>query len=410
MGTQQPYGQFKNIAQSVLCFSIVFTLIACGSNGSGGSGGKNEAPELSTFFIYLGLSLEGVNVGPPPPYKYKPDNEKQRFSAISGSKVSVVNGAGEKISSRDSSGINYGAVYLEHPSDGDYNLIFGSNGKSVCPLKPDDFCQILDLPGNVNTTDVKYLREADGSKSRSTAVAVKAGNIELVSPAELGGYNDSQIFAGTNLPDASENLVSYDSISPTTGIGASEDGIVYFIDTDEAPSAAVKINSNSVGTDIRDVSCENMGSGTFACGVQSYTDKKLSVCVGADAMDFECSATVDVGDGVSIGVAKTAAGNIAVVSTGLSDGNVYLTEFTPALGLVYNGSVSLSDFSEEHFGITLSMPQLGHAAIDSGNNSFMLTGYDTGDLAHILFDDFVLAFKEIEQTDQTPAFGNWFQF
>ena len=390
---------FKLSALFIISTSLLFSLLACDSSGRADSAFK---PYFS-FLQSMGVNLEGVIRAPAGPYKYKPANKAQRYVAASSKKITVFTSYGEIIATRSRNLAAYGALYLEHSIVSDFLFIFGPNGKEICPID-EGFCQI-DSPGisNKNTTDAKYGRNSQGKKVYNEILRVRGGILTKISE-DGEGFKDEEVFDGTNMPDATENLVSFDPLSPNTGLGASEDGIVYFINTNTDDAA--RINDNSVGTDIRDVVCEMLGNGIFACAIQSFIDKKLSLCVGSDESDFECGPAVDVGDGVSIGVAKTSDGNIGVVSTSYADGLIYLTEFTPTFGVKMNLQFDPGEFFALHLETELPVTYIGHAELDAEANALMVTGYNTGDLAFILFDDLETHAKPLGMNNE---FRHWFK-
>ena len=371
----------------LLVVASVLFMSACADKTTDKSQGLSGG--ILTYEAFLGLNLEGVRKAPPGPYDHEPENTKQRYVAAGEEKVTVMNSAGDKIVEKTGSPNTYGALYLQHPDDGDYLYIYGLNGKSLCPLEEGAFCQI-DIPGSNNTTDAKYACSAGCDKRSDSLMAVKEGRIQHITPSAGAGFEDTEIFDGTNLAGASGDLFTFDPISTSAGIGVTSDGFVYHIDT--GTDVATDISPlGGAGSGIRDVVCEQFESGQFGCAIQSFGDSQITPCFGSNAGDFSCGTPVSAGDGVSLGVLETKDGNLGVVSTAFSGGTVHLNEFTPAFSLVFQGEFQPNNLDLPNLGLQstvgLIYNSLGHAEVDADTGSFLVTDFDSGALAHILFSD-----------------------
>jgi hypothetical protein len=215
---------------------------------------------------------------------------------------------------------------------------------------------------------------------------VRNGTLNHFSENAFGGYDNVDIFNGTlgQLPNTTNPLFTYEPLSPITGIGATSDGHIYFINTDTDTATQI---SDTAGAGIRDVICDELSDGEFGCGVLSFDDATLTPCGGSNASDFTCGTAVNVGDGISFGLATTDNGNFAAVVPDFTDSSIHVVEFTPQFGVVLQAEFFptqyLSLFAETGFAIDF----IGHAEIDAENDAIIVSGNGSGNVGIIPIDD-----------------------
>lgn len=342
-----------------------------------------EQPAQISLGVDVGVGAEAVKAAGSPPYDFNPEDTLQRFITTSDNQMTIFNSAGEIVQTRELFGTFYGAIYMQHSGSGDYFMAYGSDGKSLC-LVEGGFCQIdtpvFSNPQGNNTTSAAYGVDANGNEVHNEVYRVRNGIVTHTKEEDLTWQEenvfDNEIFdpvTGFSI-NATVPLFAYEPLTPTTGIGISADGNGYFIDLEADTRTEF---SDSLGSNLRDVECDQFSSGNYGCAIQSFGDATITACGGTSAADFSCGEPVDAGDGVSLGVAVTDEGNLAVVGADFSDDSIHVIEFTPEFGVGLQVELFTNDIRNAINDLGL-MAAVGHVAIIPSQDAIAISGNGSG--------------------------------
>lgn len=348
-----------------------------------------EEEVLSLFEVNAGQDPEAVKKAGAPPYTDTPANTLQRFIVSGVEQVTIFNIAGELIRTIQLFVETFGSLYLQHSTAGDFYLAYGPDGKSLCPI-PDGFCQIdtpvFNNPTGNNTTSAEYGVDANGNQVFNQAFLVRNGSLDHITESG-GGFQTTAVFNGSAgfMPNTTVPLFAYEPLTPFTGIGITSDGHGYFIDHS---SDSITEFSDSLGSGLRDVECDQFSSGAYGCAIQSFDDATITPCGGTNASDFSCGAAVDAGDGVSLAAKVNDAGNLAVVGADYSDSSIHAIEFTPAFGIVLQAEFFPTQYLSIFSGaVGPSFSFLGHVEMDPFSDTIQASGNGSGNVVIIPIDE-----------------------
>lgn len=361
-----------------------------------------ETPAQTSIGVDVGAGAEAVKAAGSPPYEFNPEDTQQRFITTSETLMTIFNAAGQIIQTRELFGLFYGAIYMQHSQSGDYFMAYGSDGKSLC-LVEGGFCQIdtpvFSNPQGNNTTSATYGVDANGNEVHNEVYRVRNGIVMHTKEEDLTWQEenvfDNEIFdpeTGFSI-NATVPLFAYEPLTPTTGIGISAEGNGYFIDLEADTRTEF---SSTLGSNLRDVECDQFSAGDYGCAIQSFGDATITACGGTSAADFTCGEPVDAGDGVSLGVAVNEAGNLAVVGADFSDDSIHVVEFTPEFGVNLQVEFFTADLNTA-FDLGL-MAAVGHVSLVPAIDAILVSGNDSG-------TSWVLNIDEIAESEFLNAAG-----
>ena len=355
--------------------------------------------------IDIGNSPEGIRKAGTPPYADGGTN--QRFIAASSSEVTIFENNGTVINRFPFSSTKYGTLYLQPSNPGipTYYYAYGPDGGLTCADdgSEDLFCQLDGLPSfngvAPNTTDAQCGRNANGEEQCNSFCRVQTGSVACRSETLAGDSFDPFVVV-FNGP-AGQRLISYAPLGPASGLGVTNEGYVFHIDTQSDVATEL---SSTAGIDVRSVACEQLGSG-FGCVVQSFSDMQTTPCAGTNASDFSCGTPITTGDAITVGLGITDNGNIAVIASSFLNGSLHALEFTPELELVLQAEFPKSSYLSLFADVPVfDFLNPGHAEIDSINDTVVLSGNGSGNVIIIPIDDIGLSQIELE-----AGFKSWFQ-
>lgn len=361
-----------------------------------------EQPAQISLGVDVGVGAEAVKAAGTPPYGFDPEDTLQRFITTSATLMTIFNSAGETVQTRELFGLFYGAIYMQHSISGDYFMAYGSDGKSLC-LVEGGFCQIdtpsFSNPQANNTTSATYGVDANGNEVHNEVYRVRNGIVMHTKEEDLA-WQEENVFDNEiidpltgNSFNATVPLFAYEPLTPTTGIGISADGNGYFIDFEADTRTEF---SSTLGSNLRDVECDQFSAGNYGCAIQSFGDATITACGGTSAEDFTCGDPVDAGDGVSLGVAVNEGGNLAVVGADFSDDSIHVVEFTPEFGVNLQVEFFTADLNTA-FDLGL-MAAVGHVSLVPGIDAILVSGNESG-------TSWVLNIDEIAESEFLNAAG-----
>lgn len=349
-----------------------------------------ETPVQTSVGVDVGSGAEAVKAAGSPPYDFNPEDTQQRFITTSETLMTIFNAAGQIIQTRELFGLFYGAIYMQHSQSGDYFMAYGSDGKSLC-LVEGGFCQIdtpvFSNPQGNNTTSAEYGVDANGNEVHNEVYRVRNGIVMHTKEEDLT-WQEENVFDNEIIDpvtgfsiNATVPLFAYEPLTPSTGVGISAEGNGYFIDLE----ADTRIEfSDSLGSNLRDIECDQFSPGSYGCAIQSFGDSTITACAGTSAEDFTCGDPIAAGDGVSLDVAVTDAGNLAVVGGDFTDSSLHAIEITPTLVIAVQVEFTSVDLGPLNLGLASG---IGHVALIPGEDAVVLTGNSSGNAQYIPLDD-----------------------
>ena len=361
--------------------------------------------------ISLGNGPEAFVFDSPPPYPplFGIDNTTQRVIATSQNQIDVLTIDGDLIESipRTAPGALFGTRTLSHSNGTRWRFSFGADGKEVFPN--DNGFGFIDTPPNLNhfTSDAQLARDANGNRVSDNVWALRNGKLESTRE-EGAGLNSSAdlLFDGEagQLPDTAQPLFTCDSLSPSFALCATEDGFIYSLNL--IANTVLTLQSNTAGSGIRDLECSPLnGQGLFGCAAVSFTNETITYCSGTAgaANSFSCGSPIASSNGVTIGVATTEAGNLAVVVPDFTQSSIFLHEIAPDGSSIVSAEIPNSSI--------LTLPGLensvltnpGHADIDARSNTIIISGNASG-------NGLILPIDLLVDLPEAPSgLAQWFQ-
>ena len=337
---------------------------------------------LAAFIFSVGTLPEGVALAPPPPYKPENgvDNTTQRFIVASPDELNIFTARGEKIHTLPQNGDTiFGALQLRQPNDDEWTFTFGDRGKRVFPIG--EGFGFGDAPPGQNrpTFSAKYGRNLNGDRDYDTAISVANGVVERTRPEGTAFVNPADtIFDGSanNLPDTSRPLFGCDVLSHRKFICVTVDGHIYGIDS-MIPNGNLTLIADNAGSEVRDIECEIMDAlGTANCIASAFVSTSVMHCRGSifDLSSFQCGIPISVASAVSVGVAKTAAGNLAVAVPNAGTSSLHMLEFEADGTLNFNAEIPLTEIMQLPGLENLFLLGAAHAELDPTSDTVVVTG------------------------------------
>jgi len=373
--------------------SFALILVALFLGGGSCSVSESQQAEITGAGLVFGDALE---IGPghgltgpeivkrvgKPPYSSGSSPSKQRYVVASSTEIIIFNLADDIITTLPWASTIFGSLFLQPATPGlpDRVYNYGPTGGFTCEDIPNAYC-LFDgqLGGSANnTTDAQCSRDVNGVEQCNEYCRVQGGDIACGSVDTTPVAGPVSVFDGTAfstlIPDTPSPLIAYAPLMPTTGIGVTNDGYAYFVDT--YTDVATLISSN-IGSDVRSVLCDETPSNTFACVIQSFSDSYTIPCSGTNASDFTCGSPIATADAVTPGFAVTKAGNIALAIPSFNTAALNILEVSPAapFNVVFQANIVETDWQtlfKTSPKPTFTAP--GHALLDANSNKLVVSG------------------------------------
>lgn len=363
-------------------------------------------PILTSVIVDTGNAPEAIKKAGSPPYTFSPEDTVQRFLVSGTNLLTIVNALGVVIDTFELFVETYGTLYLQHSTSGDHYFAYGPEGRALCPMEEGAFCQV-DIPTGSNTTSAEYGVDANGNEVFNEVYRVRGGEVMLTEEQDQfwqeENFFDNEVVnpsTGLTFNATVPFLFAYEPLTPSIGVGITENGTGVFIDNN---AQTVTEFSDSLGAGLRDIECAQFSPGEYGCAIQSFTDATITPCGGSSAEDFSCGEFVSAGDGVSLGVAVSDQGNLIVAGADFTDSSIHIVEFTPEFETGLKLEFPLSTWLQVTGEVGFVFSLLGHAEIDPESDAILVSGNGSDNAA-------ILSIDELAELDIGGASGMtvWF--